>query len=208
MRYTSLSGFIMIRGIAAKWMIASIGLGFRSGLNSWRTSVLPSALNTWPATVRSMTTVRAAESRNGTRSRLSTLWPCSSRSWTTHFPAMPLPPVTMMFFAMIPPGTARSVAAAVATRGIEVRARDAIGSSLLPILASGRRPCAGAKERAAACQNGWLPTPSEVSRDRPVCFPDHPTLAGKPSGSDPAVFAAHAQRRQGFDRAGRDRVAV
>ena len=62
---TSLSGCVMMRGIAAKWTIASIGAGLIDGLKSSRTVDEASALNTWPASVRSVMSVRAAESGNG-----------------------------------------------------------------------------------------------------------------------------------------------
>src|SRR5882672_2337372 len=81
-------------------MMASIGAGLSSPANSWPTVVLAKALKTWPASVRSVISVRAAESRSTLRSRLSTWWPWSSRSLTTHLPATPLPPVTMMFLGM------------------------------------------------------------------------------------------------------------
>jgi hypothetical protein len=67
-----LSVVIMMRGMAAKWTIASMGFGSRSSANSTGAVLDASALNTWPASVMSAISVRTVRFGIGTRSRFIT----------------------------------------------------------------------------------------------------------------------------------------
>src|SRR4051794_38770832 len=98
-RNVSPSGRSPGAGIAAKWTMASA-----PATTSW----------TCPRSVRSVRSKRSFGVPSGTRSTLTTSWPCSRRSRTTHRPPLPLPPVT----------TIRIGGTALALRGAERQPAD------------------------------------------------------------------------------------